>query len=252
MSKLTAESGGDEPEYCMGGILEALRASRTEMGYNINLYSHASQMIVITDATAKDVSLLSNVTKKVAEVGVKVHFILASEFVRSYPPYQHISKINNGLVLTSTFGISDTIKTLAMFASQLTGNTTIINATLLKHTRSTENCYTFGISLFTSQISALFLQDISLTYPNGTTTQIRGPNTFTVKSPDAGRWALCSAGEIYYGTETDVHFAVTFLDSKSSMSENLPSVCKSAWLYSTVLHRSMACNASIHAFMLRL
>ena len=232
MNNLTADSGGDEPNYCMGGILEALRASRTMTingtRVNINLYSKASQMIVITDVTAKDVSLLRNVTEKVRGVGVKVHFILASENVKSYFPYQNITKINNGLVLTSTFNISEVIRTLAMFASQLTGNTPIINATLVKHKRSTENCYTFGVSLFTSQISALFLQAISVTYPNGTTTQIKGPNTFTVKSPDAGRWALCSAGEIYYNTKTDVHFTATFLDSKFSISENLPSVCKSA------------------------
>ena len=54
-----------------------------------------------------------------------------------------------------------------------------------------------------------------------------GPNTFTVESPDAVRWAVCSAGHVYY---TVMHFAVTFLDSKFSISENLPSVCKSAWL----------------------
>ena len=28
VSNLTADSGGDEPEYCMGGILEAFRCHR--------------------------------------------------------------------------------------------------------------------------------------------------------------------------------------------------------------------------------
>eukprot|EP00731_Ephydatia_muelleri_P005609 Em0002g1785a len=51
------------------------------------------------------------------------------------------------------------------------------------------------------------------------------PNTFTVNSPDAGRWAVCSAGQVYYTTQTVVHFAVTFLDSKFSISENLLSAC---------------------------
>ena len=234
VSNLTADSGGDEPEYCMGGILEALRASRTisHDGVNITLpiYSEVSQMIVITDATAKDASLLSNVMEKVHSTGVKVHFILASEIVSSYSPYREIAKIKRGLVLTSTFEISKVIQTLASFAFQLTGVTPFINATLLRNKRSTDNCNTFGVSLFISQMSVLFLQNISLTYPNGTTTQIPGPNTFTVNSPDAGRWAVCSAGEVYYSTPTVVHFAVTFLDSKFSISENLLSACKSAWL----------------------
>ena len=233
MSNLTADSGGDEPEYCMGGILEAFRASRTGISdngisYNINFYSEASQMIVITDATAKDASLLSNVMEKVSSIGVKVHFILASESVSSYSPYQSIANISGGLVLTSTFEISKVIQTLASFASQLTGITPVINNAILRNKRSAENCYTFGVSLFTSQISALFMQNISLTYPNGTTTQIPGPNTFTVNSPDAGRWVVCSAGQVYYSTPTVVHFAVTFLDSKFSISEYLPNVCKSA------------------------
>eukprot|EP00731_Ephydatia_muelleri_P005600 Em0002g1776a len=225
VSNLTADSGGDEPEYCMGGILEALRASRTinvsGVSYRINFYSEASHMIVITDATAKDASLLSNVTKIVSSLGVKVHFLLASESVSSYSPYQSIARISGGVVLTSTFEISKVIQTLASFASQLTGITPVINATLLRNKRSTDNCNTFGVSLFTSQMSVLFLQNISLTYPNGTTTQIPGPNTFTVNSPDAGRWAVCSAGQVYYSTPTIVHYAVTFLDSKFSISENL-------------------------------
>ena len=234
VSNLTADSGGDEPEYCMGGILEALRASRTinvsGNSYNINFYSEASQMIVITDATAKDASLLSNVMEKVNSTGVTVHFILASERVSSYSPYHTIANISRGLVLTSTFEIGKVIQTLALFASQRTQDTPIINAQLLRNKRSTENCYTFGISLFTSQISALFMQNISLTYPNGTTTQIPGPDTFTVKSPDAGRWAVYSTGQFYYSTQTVVHYTVTFLDSKFSISENLSSACKSAWL----------------------
>ena len=234
VSNLTADSGGDEPEYCMGGILEALQANRTisvgGINININFYSEASQMIVITDATAKDASLLSSVTNKVSSIGVKVHFILASESVSSYSPYQSIANISGGLVLTSTFEISKVIQTLASFASQLTGITPVINNAILRNKRSTENCYTFGVSLFTSQMSVLFLQNISLTFPNGTTTQIPGPNTFTVNSPDAGRWAVCSAGQVYYSTPTVVRFAFTFLDSKFSISENLLSACKSAWL----------------------
>ncbi|KAL5505263.1 hypothetical protein EMCRGX_G006667 [Ephydatia muelleri] len=230
VSNLTADSGGDEPEYCMGGILEAMRASRTinvsGNSYNINFYSEASQMIVITDATAKDASLLSNVMNKVSSTGVKVHFILASESVSSYSPYQSIAKISGGLVLNrSTFEISKVIQTLASFAIQLTGVTPVIIATLIRNKSSVENCYTFGVSLFTSQISALFMQNLLLTYPNGTTTQIPGPNTFTVNSPDAGRWAVCSAGQVYYSTQTVVHFAVTFLDSKFSISEKLLSAC---------------------------
>ena len=235
VSNLTADSGGDEPEYCMGGILEAFRASRTGISdngisYNINFYSEASQIIVITDATAKDASLLSNVTEIVRHTRVKVHFILASESVSSYPPYQSIATISGGLVINSTFEIDKVIQTLAFSASKRTGNTPIINASLLRNKRSAENCNIFGISLFTSQISALFMQNISLTYPNGTTTQIPGPNTFTVESPDAGQWAVCSAGQVYCPTQTVMHYTVTFLDSKFSISENLPSVCKSAWL----------------------
>ena len=192
-------------------------------------------MIVITDAPAKDASLLSNVTKIVRHTRVTVHFILASESVSSYSPYHSIATICGGLVLNSTFEIGKVIQTLASFASQRTGNTLIINASLLRNKRSTENCYTFGASLFISQFSALFLQNISLTYPNGTTTQVSGPNTFTVESPDAGRWAVCSAGQVYCTTQTVMHYAVTFFDSKFSISENLPSVCKSAWLSSVIV-----------------
>ena len=235
VSNLTADSGGDKPEYCMGGILEALRASRTINGSYLPLYSEASQMIVITDAPAKDASLLSNVTKIIRHTRVTVHFILASESVSSYSPYHSIANISGGLVLNSTFEISKVIQTLASFASQRTSNTPIINASLLRNKRSTENCYTFGVSLFISQFSALFLLNISLTYPNGTTTQISGPNTFTVESPDAGRWAVCSAGQVYCTTQTVMHYAVTFFDSKFSISENLPSVCKSAWLSSVIV-----------------
>ena len=217
----------------MGAILEAMRANRTVkdggVSYRLNLYSQASQMIVITDAPAKDVLLLKNVTKQVTDTGVKVHFILASEDIGSYYPYQSIASINQGLVLTSAFEISKVIQTLTTFASHLTGIKPIINATLLNqdyHKRSAENCYSIDASLYTSHISAFFMKNMSLTYPNGTTTQIAGPNTFTVRSPDAGRWAMCSAGQMYYNTETVVHYAVTFVDSKFSISENPPFACK--------------------------
>ena len=52
-------------------------------------------------------------------------------------------------------------------------------------------------------------------------------------------WCVCvrvCAGALHKRNDnfdsdfSTVHFAVSFLDSKFSISENLPSVCKSAWL----------------------
>lgn len=120
VSNLVAHSGGDAPEYCMGGILETLRATRTAteegMSYNIPLWNKASQIIVFTDATAKDESLLKTVEDQVRETGVTVSFILTKPYFTSYSPYDSIARINNGVVIRSNSRIEDVVQTLIKFA----------------------------------------------------------------------------------------------------------------------------------------
>ena len=95
---------------------------------------------MITDAPAKDASLLSNGTEIVRHIRVKVNFMLASESVSVHKYSQYYS---GGIVLSSTFEIDKVIQTLA---SKRTGNTPIINASLLRNKKL------LRVSLFISQV----------------------------------------------------------------------------------------------------
>ena len=118
VKSLSANGGGDAPEYCMNGILEAFRANykSVKQGYTLPLYANGSQIIVITDDKAKDAGLKSEVIRLAVGSDTQINFILTPD-LSSYSLYNEIADATSGVVVYSTFANGGELKILADLAS---------------------------------------------------------------------------------------------------------------------------------------
>ena len=76
ISALTAYGGGDCAEYGMNGIQETFRSR--DPRYGIDTMTEGSQMILITDAFAKDASLADDVIAEARRRKVCIHLLLST------------------------------------------------------------------------------------------------------------------------------------------------------------------------------
>ena len=73
---LRADSGGDCAEYGMNGILETFRSR--DRRYDLDTMTEGSQIILITDAFAKDANLADNVIAEARRRKVCIHLLLST------------------------------------------------------------------------------------------------------------------------------------------------------------------------------
>ena len=196
----------------MTGILNALA-----------LVNPDSNVIVLTDASPKDVEKKQQVIDTANEVRNSIHFFLARSGCGDFSPYLEVAAETEGIVVNQ---ISD-FEAFAEFADRV-GRFTLENSGS-KRKRQTENCIVFMLSIFSQSAAVLFSSstiDITITSPSGVADRVTSTGTiatYSIDSPEAGEYTVCSATEFEYSLTftTNLDFFVEYIDVNGS-STSLP------------------------------
>ena len=211
---LTAHDGGDCPELGMAGILNALE-----------LVNPDSNVIVLTDASPKDLEKTQQVIDKANEVANSVHFFLARDGCGDFSPYLAVARETEGIVVNE---IND-FEIFAQFA-ETAGRFTIEESGSRRKRQISENCTLFSLSIFSYSVTVLFssssIQNITITNPSGVISNVSSPGTiatYNLDTPEAGEYRICSTVEFEYSVTAPVSldYFVEYTDVNGS-STTLP------------------------------
>jgi hypothetical protein len=215
ISSLTVDGGGDCPEYGMTGIMQALEFINTiDVPEVIALGKH--NLIVLTDASAKDDSLYQTVINRATGSGnadVTVHFFFSGTGCSgSFGHYDDIRNATGGHSVTQidASAFEQFVSFVRSSSSSATGK------------RNTDDCQDFTISHFVTSFSALFQttqSSITITKPDGTdetiTTVANNFAVYDVTNPQTGQWRACitpgSTLQLTLTTATDIGLTVNYL-----------------------------------------
>ena len=212
VNAIYAHGGGDCPELGMTGILNALA-----------LVNPDSNVIVLTDASPKDVTKKQQVIDKANEVRNSIHFFLSRSGCGDFSPYLEVASKTEGIVVNQ---ISD-FEAFAEFADRV-GRFTLEDSGS-KRKRQAENCITFSLSIFSQSVAILFSSSsihITITRPSGVTNTVTSTGTiatYNIDSPEAGEYRVCSAVDFEYSvtSTTTLDFFVEYINDNGS-STSLP------------------------------
>ena len=184
ISELKATGGGDCPELGMTGILNALSLAVPD-----------SNVIVLTDASPKDVEKQDEVIGNATELRNSIHFFLSRDGCGDFTPYIEVANDTYGIVVNQI----DDFEAFAEFADKA-GRFSLGPLDSAKRKRKLENCISFSASLFTASINVLFssvTSPIIITTPSGEGTTLSSSGsiiTYSNGNPESGVYQACSDG----------------------------------------------------------
>ena len=204
-----ATGGGDCPELRMTGILNAL-----------NLSNPDSNVIVLTDAAAKDINRTEEVILAAKELRNAIHFFISDPFCDNVTEYLEVANATNGIVV-------NTITDFEAFA-QFADNAAIFNfdSTLAdapsprRRKQADEVCIQFTTNIFTVSIDLLVMAPgsiINITTPSREVESLNISGLIGSYPPDnvqLGQYEVCSdTGDFQYAlsTPTALDFFVEYL-----------------------------------------
>ena len=213
MNAINAHGGGDCPELGMTGTLNAL-----------DLVNPDSNVIVLTDASPKDVEKQQEVIDKAVEVRNSIHYFLARDGCGDFTPYLDVATATEGIVVNE---ISD-FEAFAEFAEQV-GRFTL-EGSGSKRKRQAENCMTFSLSIFSHSVAILFSSSsilITITNPSGVSDTVTSTGTiatYNIETLEAGEYSVCSTVEFDYSitSSTNLDFFVEYIDANGSSISQPP------------------------------
>ena len=202
----------------MTGILNAL-----------SLANNDSHVIVLTDASPKDVENKSAVISRAVDTRNSIHFLLSRD-CGDVTPYLDVAKETFGVVVNH---ISD-FKAFAEFADKVLNFDTapLDQSKERKRQASEDYCADISTSVFTESIDIFFSSIsngsvITISNPIGSINKIT-PNgntaTYNTSSPIGGTYKICSNKimNISVSNPSDLDFFVTYVNVNIS-SASLPS-----------------------------
>ncbi|XP_065889976.1 uncharacterized protein [Dysidea avara] len=181
---ITAHGGGDCPELGMVGILNALSLANPD-----------SNVIVLTDASAKDADRQNEVIAEATRLRNTVHLFRTRSGCGASNPFASFLAVVNA---TRGF-VVDSINDFESFASFIDAARGNVNVG--KRRKRQTNCIPFSASLFTESIIILFTSSvagttITVTSPSGAVTTLSPSgtvSTYSNNSPETGEYMACSA-----------------------------------------------------------
>lgn len=200
------KSGGDCPEYCYDGILEALNAK----DYGFPLMFPGSQLIVITDAPSKGLPTASDIIRFANEAEVCIHFFLGESSYNcfgddpgSIEEYETIANQTGGTVVKSKYDFSTFVH---QYRSSPCG---FLQSPSDRKKRSIEQvCHSINVASLVCLLSlSVKTQEdvVNLTKPDGVQVRItanRFPDTseqialYSESHPASGEWTVCASTPI--------------------------------------------------------
>ncbi|XP_065907794.1 cell adhesion molecule DSCAM-like isoform X2 [Dysidea avara] len=204
VNNITAHGGGDCPEYGMTGIINALSLSDSD-----------SNVIVLTDAGAKDAYRQGEVITRANELRVSVHFFLSGSGCGDFTPYIGVANATNGIVVNQI----DDFEAFAEFADKV-GRFTFesLDEGSRKKRQTSNICVTFTVSIFIKSLSILFSSSsftVYITSPSGVVETVSSTGTiatYTKEDPEFGDYNMCSVTLFEYSISTtfDLDFFVEY------------------------------------------
>lgn len=228
VNALRATGGGDCPEYGMKGILDTIISIKS---INNLIYSN---VIVLTDASAKDPDLKDSVINLAKQSDltrgpVVVHFFLSERsFCPSgYSEYEDIAEATCGVVMNKLVDLSA--------FSEFADKAKVTDCPDERKKRSSTSCVTFDISVFTESVNILFntfSSIITITIPGGSKVLVKSSGSyasFSRDNPTAGVYSACSSGSFNHiiSLTSSFDFAVEYYSNSSSdlTAGNIKCVC---------------------------
>jgi len=219
VDNIVADGGGDCPEYGMIGILNALSLSDTD-----------SNVIVLTDAGAKDAHRQGEVITRANELRVSVHFFLSSSGCGDFTPYRQVASATDGIVVNQI----DDFEAFAEFADRV-GRFSLesFDERSRKKRQTSNTCVTFTISIFIKSLSILFSLNnftVYITSPPGIVEGVSANGTiatYNKEDPDIGDYNMCSMTSFEYSISTifDLDFFVEYHYNGSIVVEPPAGLC---------------------------
>ncbi|XP_065886855.1 uncharacterized protein [Dysidea avara] len=190
VNAIKANGGGDCPELGMTGILNALSLANPD-----------SNVIVLTDASPKDVNRTQEVIDKATELHNSIHFFLSRSGCGDFSPYIEVANATFGIVVNRI----DDFEAFVEFADRA-GRFTLGDDEEGKRKRRavpspSRFCVTFSTSIFTTSVNILFssvTSTINVTSPSGLSSLVstRGSiATYSNDSIEVGEYHVCSSGQ---------------------------------------------------------
>ena len=206
VNALRANGGGDCPELGMTGILNALSLANPD-----------SNVIVLTDASPKDIQKKEEVIAKATELRNSIHFFLSRGGCGDFTPYLDVANKTYGIVVNQ---IND-FEAFVKFADKVGRFTTeLLDGGGKRKRQTSENCVNFTASAFTKSIDILFSSIsagsvITITNPEGSVDRVTSRGTIATYSkhdPVEGDYKVCSTGTFEYSlsTTSDLDFFVEY------------------------------------------
>ena len=187
-------------------------------------------IIVLTDATAKDDSLNDSIITQIKDTGlnITVHLFYSDRGCGgSFEGYSSIATATDGFIV-----------------KQIDAQSFPEFVNFVKNSASSKKrsalCKSFVISQFVSQFTTLITTEqsmVTFTAPDGTTSVVdksgKSFDVHTVSDPQAGDWTACvSTGtiELSINKEENLEFSIEYLEEGSAgqllPTFNLPTICK--------------------------
>ena len=250
VNALTANGGGDAPEYALDGMLQGLTYQEefTDPSGNVfkfDIMSPGSQMIVITDAPSKRPEIKDMVIQNAVLREVCIHFFLSGNPV-SDGVYPDVATGTSG-TLISNFADWQ----LAQFVAEYSNNPCTYSTArrdkrqLVSLTPGSSACHTFEVSTLainlklSTRVNVAGFMPITLTItrPNGTTILRNvGPSeilfdVYTEGLPPPGKWSICTSAGTFEAVSVTVQNSLdlTFRyksDGSSDILDSPPPACK--------------------------
>ena len=226
---------------------------------NVRLMTPGSQMVVLTDAPAKDPQFEMQVIEEAKQLQVCIHFLIANPNGLEDGLYQRIASGTSGtLVEFSEFTFANFVATYQQNPCERIKPMEKRSTSRKRNTARSKRggvltldplsalCKDFYVSSFAYilklSVEAFSSRTVSITRPNGTITQVVASGNLAVFSeamPTSGQWRVCvDLGTLEISVSQQIAFdtSILFINEGSEMpSTTPPPLCKFTLLTASLI-----------------
>ena len=234
---LQAIAGGDCEEYGMSGINETFYSRDSR--YDLNTMKEGSQMILITDAFAKDASLADDVIAEARRRKVCIHLLLSTSGCGGdFSSYVKVATETGGRVVRGTSTqLNQLIGVFGEFSTSYRDSPCAefyrSDRRKKRQTLATGRCHTFRVSTFADILKFLITtgqSQATVRKPSGETVNINivsGYGSYRDVGPQPGEWSVCVVNgtlTVVFNNRVLLDFVVTFVKEDESSPGHLTSM----------------------------
>jgi len=225
IDNLMAHGGGDGPEFGMNGLNITLQKKWPEELGGYDVMTEWSQIILFTDAPAKDAEIMMDVITDACQRKVCIHLFLSTYSTGGFDNYVTVAEETGGTIVRATATeFHDLVRIFGDFSTSYNGRSpcrTFYDTKRERGRRSSgEQCHTFKVSTFTSVLKLLITTEQLQTIvqkPSGariTNSTIRGYGGYREVHPEPGEWSVCverGTLSVSFNNRVLLDFLVTFV-----------------------------------------